>query len=167
MEVLFSPNRGLRGWPAHQVGFADLPGADAGVVQQRGGQRVCPGDTSSPSSHGRTALCCYHDRLDLRERPGPFSVPGPLVPVHPNALRLGGVPATFTSIPSIPATGAGRFTLEVYRCKDILKERQAGCSCMRDLISWRILQKRPLRPLLPGDLAAMDPDIQPGRDGRH
>lgn len=52
--------------------------------------------------------------------------------------------------------------------KNIIKERQARYSCIRDLISWRILQKRPqLRPLLPGDLAAMDPHIQPGRDGGH
>ena len=35
-------------------------------------------------------------------------------------VRLGGVSATFASIASTPATGAGRFTLEVSRCKDIL-----------------------------------------------
>ena len=48
------------------------------------------------------------------------------------------------------------------------REKQARYCCIRDLISWRILQKRPqLRRLVPGDLAAMDPHIQPGRDGGH
>ena len=52
--------------------------------------------------------------------------------------------------------------------KDIIKESKASYSCIRDLISWRILQERPqLLLLLPGDLAAVDPHIQPGHDGGH
>ena len=124
-------------------------------------------DTSSASPHGRTALCCHHGRLDLRERPGPFPFLGrwsryTRTPCGWAACRRRSR-ASRRSRPPVPAA----LLLRSPGVRTFLKERQARCSCIRDLISWRILQKRPLRPLLPGDLAAIDPDIQPGRDGRH